>query len=223
MDPTANLGFATVTFLAAHYVSSTRLRPWLVGALGEKPFLGAYSAAALVTLVWMCWAYVQAPREMLWTPLRHAPAAVLPFAFILIACGYFRNPTMVMAERLLKSDDPARGMIRVTRHPIMWGIMLWGGAHILARADLKAVVFFGAFILLAASGSVLSDERKARELGEDWKRFASVTSHLPFAAIAQGRNRLVLRELGWKLPLLGVALYAAFLAAHGWLFGATPW
>ena len=65
--------------------------------------------------------------------MREAALLVMPLAFVLIACGYWRNPTMVGADRLLKSEDPARGIIRITRHPIMWGFMLWAAAHI-ARA-----------------------------------------------------------------------------------------
>jgi uncharacterized membrane protein len=42
---------------------------------------------------------------------------------------------------------------------------------------------------------------------------------LPFAAIAAGRNRLVVSEIGtWRL-LLGVVVYVALLAGHRWLIG----
>ena len=74
---------ATVAFLATHFVTSTPLRPLLVAKLGEWPYRGAYSLVALATLVWMCMAYASAPRELLWPGLRHLPAAVMPFAFIL--------------------------------------------------------------------------------------------------------------------------------------------
>ena len=63
----------------------------------------------------------------------------MPLAFVLLVCGYWRNPTIVGADRLLKSQDPARGMIRITRHPIMWAIMLWATSHIVARGDLKSL------------------------------------------------------------------------------------
>ena len=131
------LMIATVAFLATHFIASTPLRPVLVNAMGEWPYRGAYSLVALVTLVWMIWAYGDAPREQLWTGFRPIAVVVIPLAFVLIACGYYRNPTMVGADKLLKSEDPARGIIRITRHPIMWGVMLWAAAHILARGDLN--------------------------------------------------------------------------------------
>src|SRR6266850_3220881 len=107
---------ATAAFLLAHFVSSTPLRPKLVATLGEWPYRGVYSLVAFVTLVWMISAYSGAPREPLWSGFREIPRLVMPLAFILLACGYARNPTMVGADRLLKSDDPARGIIRITRH-----------------------------------------------------------------------------------------------------------
>ena len=221
MDPLTQLAIATAAFLLTHAVASTPLRPALAGALGERLYLGAYSLVAFFTLGWMIWAYAHAPREMLWAPLRHLPGAVMPFAFILVACGYWRNPTLVGADRLLRSEEPARGIIRITRHPLMWGIMLWSAAHLLARADAKSTVFFGGFLLLAAFGTVLIDARK--KANPDWARFAALTSNVPFVAIAQGRNRIVWREIGWLRPLAGLVLFALVLAAHPWLFGVRPY
>jgi len=57
----------------------------------------------------------------------------------------------------------------------------------------------------------------------DWPRFAAVTSHVPFVAILQGRNRMVWREIGWLRPIIGVVAFAVFFATHQWLFGARPY
>lgn len=216
------LVLATAAFLATHFVTSTPLRPALVGAIGEWPYRGLYSLVAFVTLAWMIWAYVKAPREALyWTPLRLLPLVVMPVSLVLVVAGYWRNPTMVGAEKLLKSEEPARGMIRITRHPLMWGIMLWAAAHILARADAKSIVFFGGFLVLAALGTVLMDMRKRKD--PDFRRLDAVTSNIPFVAVAQGRNRIVWREIGWLRPGIAIALYAGLFLLHPWLFGARPY
>jgi uncharacterized membrane protein len=208
------LAAATIVFLATHFVTSTPLRPVLVARLGEWPYRAAYSLIAAATLGWMIWAYAQAPREAALFPgIRQAPYALMPIAFILIACGYWRNPTMVGADKLLKSEDPARGMIRITRHPIMWGVMLWALGHIVARGDLKSLMFFGGFLVLALVGTLSLDARK-RKTNPDWARFAAVTSHIPFVAIAQGRNRLAWREIGWARPAIGLAAFFAVLLVH---------
>jgi len=46
---------------------------------------------------------------------------------------------------------------------------------------------------------------------------------VPFVAIARGRNRFDAREIGWRNPLIGLALYALFFWAHAWMFGARPY
>jgi len=224
MDPMAQLFLACLVFLVTHFVPSTPLRPALVRAMGQWPYTGLYSLVAFATIGWMSWAYVRAPVEPLWQGWRILPAIVMPFSFILLAGGLFaRNPTIVGADKLLKSPDPARGMIRITRHPIMWGFLLWALAHIAARGDLKSVIFFGSFALLAGVGTLFMDARKRNALGEDWARFAAVTSHLPFVAIIQGRNRFDAKEIGWRNPAIGLALYGLLFWLHPMLFGARPW
>jgi uncharacterized membrane protein len=224
VDTGAQLYYATAAFLATHFMSSSVLRDRLVGALGERNYLVLYSTLALATLGWMGWAYSRAPLDPLWVGLRWLPAVAMPFACVLIACGVLSaNPTAVGASALLKRPDPAQGIIRVTRHPVMWGIMLWALAHVLARGEQFATVFFGGLFALAWLGSLLMEERKARILGDDWRRFAASTSHLPLLAILQGRNRLVGSEIGWRNPAIGLALYALLVWLHPLIFGTRAY
>jgi len=167
---------------------------------------------ALITLGWMGWAFAQAPREALFSGLREIPYILMPVAFVLLACGFFRNPTIVGADKLLKSEDPARGMIRVTRHPIMWSFMLFAAAHILARGDVKSLIFFGGLFVVAGLGTILMDARKRSN--PDFQRFEAVTSNVPFLAVLQGRNRIVWREIGWLRPAIGIAVYFGVLSVH---------
>jgi len=215
------LALAAAAFIATHFVSSTPLRQALIRTLGERAYRGLYSLVALATLLWMIRAFAHAPQAGLWPGLKLLPAVVMPFALVLLACGYRLNPTMVGAEKLLRNADPARGMIRVTRHPIMWAILLWSGAHVLARGELASLVFFGAFFAVAALGTASIDRRKRPN--PDWTRFAAVTSNVPLVAIAQGRNRLVWQEIGWMRPMIGLVVYVAFLDLHDRLFGVRPY
>ena len=224
MDTTPLLILATVVFIGIHVVPSTPLRALAVKAIGEGAYLGLFALASLAGLVWMASAYKSAPIEALWPGLRLVPIVVLPFAFVLLACGVLgRNPTAVAQAGALKDPEPARSIIRVTRHPVMWAIMLWAGAHLLALGTLQASIFFGGLLMLAAAGTTLQDARKARALGEDWKRFAALTSNIPFVAILQGRNTLAWREIGWWKPAAGLALFALVLYFHPWLFGYRPY
>jgi uncharacterized membrane protein len=105
----------------------------------------------------------------------------------------------------------------------MWGIALWGFVHLLAKGDASSLVFFGGFVVLALSGTALIDRRKRATLGEDWARFAAVTSNVPFAAIAGGRNQFRLAEIGWAKIGVGLALFVVFLLAHPYLFGVRAY
>ena len=212
MTPTAMLALATAAFIATHFVSSTPLRPALVARIGERPYQGLYTLVAFVTIGWMGWAFAQAPREPLFSGFREAPYVVMPFAFILLACGFGRNPTIVGADKLLKSEEPARGMIRVTRHPIMWAFMLWAVSHVVARGDVKSLIFFGGLLIVAGLGTILMDARKRSN--PDFQRFEAVSSNVPFVAVLQGRNRIVWREIGWLRPAIGIAAYFGTLSFH---------
>lgn len=226
MEPIPHLIIATLAFLGAHFVSSTRLRETLVEAFSERVYLGIYSVVSFATIAWMVWAYARAPFQPVWhvPGLRLWPLVIMPISLILIAAGLMtRNPSAVMQHAALQSDEPARGIMRVTRHPVMWGIILWAAVHMLARGDLASFIFFGGFLFLAAAGTVLIDARKADTLGDDWKRFADATSNVPFGAIVNGRNRFRFAEIGWRRIAVGVGLYVLLLLAHPFLFGAPPY
>lgn len=226
MDPIAHLALATLVFLATHFVASTPLRGPLVEAIGDKAYLGAYSLVSFVTIGWMGWAYVHAPFQPVWQVpgVKLWPLVVMPFALILVVSGVMtKNPSAVGQAAALKAADPARGMLRVTRHPVMWGIALWAAVHLVARGDLASLVFFGGFLVLALAGTALIDARKADTLGEEWAKFAAVTSNVPFSAIVEGRNHFAAGEIGAKRVLVGLAVYGLIIAIHPWLFGVRAY
>jgi len=220
MDSTLHLVLATIVFLGVHVLPSTPLRALAVRLIGEGPYLGLFSLLSAAGLVWMSVAYGRAPMEALWPAQHLVPVFVLPFAFVLLACGLLaRNPALTGQAGVLKHGDAARGILRITRHPVMWAIMLWAGAHMLAVGSMRSVVLFGGLLLLAAAGTTLQDARKAKALGDDWKRFAASTSNIPFVAIVQGRTKLVWKEIGWWRPAVGLVLFGVVLYFHSWLFG----
>ncbi|MCB1686440.1 MAG: NnrU family protein [Pseudomonadales bacterium] len=218
---------AGVLLLGTHLgVSSSGLRGRLVAALGEKGYLGLYSLVSLATLGYLIWLYGEQPRyDYVWSPrpaLYIAAQVIMPFAFLLALGGFLvKNPTNVGMEGLLRdAQDPdfARGVTRITRHPFQWGVVLWAIAHLVANGDTVSVIFFGTFLLLSGLGTVLIDRKKAARLGGGWQAYAARTSNLPFLAIAQGRNRLVLSEL-WQPLLLALVVYALVVWGHQWVSG----
>jgi uncharacterized membrane protein len=214
-----SLVIAGAAFCGSHVLlSSTRLRGSLRDQLGERGFLAVYSVTALVTFAWFVSAYAGAPtvvlwRQQPWTAL--VPICVMPLATILLVGGYSTpNPTAVGMERSAAADDPAPGILRVTRHPVMWAIGLWAIGHLLANGDLSSLLFFGSISALALGGTVLIDRKKQLALGSNWPRLAEITSNVPFAALIAGRSRLRWRDIGVLRIAAGLLLYAVLYLAH---------
>lgn len=221
------LVLAAAFFVGIHvFISGTKLRDALVVRLGDQGFRGFFSVLSLIGMVWMVWAYRQAPTIYLWgeVPLFRPIALLLTLiAFLFIGIGLATpSPTAVGGEAQLDQADPARGILRITRHPFLWGVALWALTHVVLNGDAASVVLFGSLLLLALLGPASIDAKRRSVFGDKWDRFAAVTSSLPFAAILAGRNTLRLHELGlWRLGL-GLAVYAIVLATHRWLFGVSP-
>jgi uncharacterized membrane protein len=221
------LGLASILLVLTHVVpSSVGIRRRLVATLGETVFAGAYSLVALVMIAWTVVEYRHATTLVLWNPgpVHMVPLFVMPFAMILlVASGLSRNPTVYGKGDQLREHPGANGVIRITRHPFLWAVILWATAHILANGDLASLLFFGGYLGLGVVGSVALDRKYASRYGEAWGQFARQTSNIPFAAVLAGRTRVIWREIGWLIPGVGLAVYGVVLVAHQWLFGARPW
>ena len=226
-----SLVVAGVAFCGSHtLLSSTRLRGSLRDQLGEQGFLFVYSLTALVTFAWFVVAYVRAPFVLVWPPpawTAWVPVLAMPLATVLLVAGYTTpNPTAVGMERSVRADDPAPGILRITRHPVMWAVGLWALSHLAANGDLASLWFFAVIAVLALGGTVLIDRKKRLALGSHWQRLAQVTSNLPFAALVTGRTRLRWREIGLLRPVAALLLYAVLYLAHPILAGVpvmVPW
>jgi uncharacterized membrane protein len=220
-----SLVIAGIAFCGSHVLlSSTGLRGSLRDQLGERGFLAVYSLTALVTFAWFLMAYAHAPTILLWPRqmwMALVPIVVTPLATVLLVAGYTTpNPTAVGMERAARADDPAPGMLRVTRHPVMWAIGLWAVSHMIANGDLRSLLFFGAFAALSLGGTLLIDRKKRLALGSNWSRLAEVTSNLPFAALVTGRTRLRWRDISLLRVIAGLLLYAVLYNAHTIIAGA---
>jgi uncharacterized membrane protein len=151
----------------------------------------------------------------------------MPFATILLISGITTpNPTGVGMERSAAADDPATGILRVTRHPVMWAFALWALSHVPANGDVASLLFFLSFAALALGGTLLIDRKKRLSLGSNWQKLSRATSNIPFAAIIAGRSKFKPGEIGPLRPIAGLLLYAVLLLGHPLFTGGhvvVPW
>lgn len=218
-----NLIAASAYFLLIHFgVSGTRLRDALVARLGPGRYRGAFALASILGLVWMIYAFRHAPAVPLWglvLGFRTAAYVLVFIAFLFAVIGVATpSPTRVgMESKLTQGPDIARGMVRITRHPFLWGAALWALVHLIINGELAALILFGTLLVLALGGPAAIDAKRRRAFGDQWAQFAAVTSNIPFAAIAAGRNRLApaVREIGAWRVLLAIVVYVVVFYLHG--------
>src|SRR5262249_46844193 len=133
------------------------------------------------------------------------------------------GPTFVGFEGALNRPEPARGVLRITRHPFLWGVALWGFGHLLVNDERFALMLFGGLAFMALFGTRSIDRKSRARNPEGWAPFAAVTSNVPFAAIVQGRNRIVFGEMWWRLLIAATAFVGmGFLHARALGVPAAP-
>ena len=216
---------AILVWLFIHFgISGTRLRDLVVARIGEQPFRGLFSLLSIGAIVFLIVGWDRAPVIPLWyVPdwLRWILVFVMLPAFVLLVASVSgRNPTMIGRENAIA--ETARGIQRITRHPMLWSFALWAGVHVIGNGDLAAVLFFGTLLVTALAGTVLIDAKLARRDPASWKALSAATSITPLGAILQGRNRFVPGEIGWLTLVIGAVAWAVLLYFHHWLFGISP-
>ncbi|NKC34592.1 NnrU family protein [Falsiroseomonas selenitidurans] len=211
---------AALFWIGVHVgISGTALRDRVVAAVGEKAFMIGFSLTSVLAITLLVMAWQAAPTTSLWVAgpgLRWVLAGLMLPTLVLFMASHKRNPTAVGGKGL---GEEARGIQRITRHPMLWSFALWAGIHILGNGDTASLVFFGAFLVTALAGMPSIDAKLARRHKQSWPGFAAQTSILPFGAIAAGRNRLALPEIGLMPPLVGLLLWAVLLHFHRAIFG----
>jgi len=213
----------TVAFAATHMgLSSLRVRPRLVAAMGEAAYLGLYSIVSIATFVPLVMAWLDGIHTgpLLWN-LRAVPG-VQP-ACLLVSWLAFTMALAALVQPSPASIGPrsttrARGLTRITRHPLFMNVGIWALTHVVLNGFLNDVLFFGGVFTVGLLGCMHQDARKRITEKGTLDEFFAETSLLPFVAIATGRGKLVLSELPWAGIAVGGAASWALYHYHAQLF-----
>jgi uncharacterized membrane protein len=177
----AALLLSCIAFLATHFALSHPLRAPLVGRIGEKPFRVLYSLIALITFGAMIYFYRRCGREpTLWDAGEIgwiAGTLLMWLAAILFVGSFLGNPALVGAPG---PRGGPKGVLAITRHPMMWSFAIWAAVHVTILAQWKSVVFDGTIIIMALAGALSQDRKKARLMGEAWHEWTAETAFVPF-------------------------------------------
>ena len=181
MTPQMGLVASAIAFVGTHFLMSHPLRRPLVRSMGEGPFRGIYSLVSLITFGAMIYFYRVCGRE---PPLWDAGdvgwivgTLLMWLASILFVGSFLGNPALVGASG--PRGGPS-GVLRITRHPMMWSFAIWAGVHLMILGQPKSLVFDGSIIFLALAGAAGQDVKKARAMGDAWHEWTAQTAFVPF-------------------------------------------
>ncbi len=215
-----------VLFGGTHILGSALpVRRFLIHRFGLWAFKGIYSVVALITLLQLSFVYFldRHAGPELFAPLpgsRLATQAVMFISLLILGQAFAAsNPMATVAEMTGRLEPRARGIHRVTRHPMNFGFFLFGAAHCLSNRHLGDWIFFGGFVVYAVASAVHQDRRILAAGPEPAKRFLAETSLVPFSAILAGRQRLAPGEYSLLAAGVSVAAFIVLRLGHASLFG----
>ncbi len=160
------LVIGTALFFVMHLVPSTPLKARLLESHGEKKYKLLFSVVSAVGLGLIIYGFSQTEFVPLWEPVPWGRTATLL--------------TMPLALILLVAADLPNNIKRAVRHPMLLGLTLWGGTHLMANGDLASTIIFASFALFAVVDLVLVS------IGGRGKTHAPVSRRWDIAVVAIG-------------------------------------
>lgn len=137
-------------FFGPHLMTGIpKFRATGVKLAGEKAYQGVYSLLSLSGLILTGYGKSIIPFEHIYAPIaevRHVMPLFMWVAFFLLAA----------------SSMPSN-IKRYTRHPMLWGISVWAGAHLLVNGDLGSTLLFGSFLVFSLWAMVSLNARGAKK------------------------------------------------------------
>ena len=218
----AELFFYCVLFVGSHFLLATGpFRNTLVSIVGEKLFLLVYSLLSFIFIYLFVSSYANLEdTSYMYFPslMTHIlPILFVPLSLYLIIGGLSTpNPSMAGNQKILANENLANGVMKITRHPVQWGIFFWSVSHLLATGTLEGLIFFGGFAVLSGLGSVVIDKKMHHRHGELWDRFGTVSSNIPFLGILSGKVTFSFKDLSYGVILLSIILTLILWWGHGY-------
>jgi len=150
-----------VLFIGIHLVPTLpALRARLAARLGEGPYKGLFALVSAAGLIQIVVGWPGTPeRVQLFAPIpaaRGAAPVIVSIAFVLFAAA---NMKTHLRARL--------------RHPMLIGLLLWSGVHLLASGDLAGTVLFGSFAVYSVVAIASAESRgTVKAVAPVWKHDA---------------------------------------------------
>jgi len=137
-----------ILFFGMHLVPSVRgLRDRLIASFGKKGYMALYVIVSLVGIVLIGNGFATAEIVPVYTP----PAWGRDVVFVVMAVSFV----------LFAAGDMKSNVKRFTRHPMLWGVVLWSSVHLTVNGNLAEIVLFGSFLLFSFIAMFTANQRGA--------------------------------------------------------------
>ena len=208
------LGFAVI------HSGGASLRYWGVERIGERAWRLLFAAVSIPSAVVVIGYFLQHRYDglRLWN-LQDQPW-IIPLVWSGTAISFlFLYPAtynLLEIPAVLKPQVRmyATGIIRISRHPQAIGQILWCGTHLLWIGSSFMVATCVGLIAHHLFAIWNGDRRLANRFGSAFEELKASTSVIPFRAVLDGRQQLIVREF-LRPAQLGIAIaVGVFWWAH---------
>ena len=136
-------------FIGVHLIPvSPALRVRLIARFGDRGYRAAFAAISALGLILIIAGWHWRPdRVQLFAPsaaARSAAPLVMTVSFVLFTVANMRTHIR-----------------RIVRHPMLIGLALWSGTHLLANGDVAGTVLFGSFLAYSIVALISAIQRNA--------------------------------------------------------------
>lgn len=137
-----------ILFFGMHLVPSIPgLRDRLIASFGQKGYMAAFAIVSLAGVILIVNGFATSAVVPVYAPLswgRDAVFVVMAVSFMLFAAG-----------------DMKSNVKRFTRHPMLWGVVLWSSVHLTVNGNLAEILLFVSFLLFSLITMFTSNLRGA--------------------------------------------------------------
>ena len=160
-----------ILFFGVHLLPALSLRETVIGKIGANPYKAIFSILSFVGLVLMVIGYQNLPATPVWAAYQNGLGLMMllmPIAFILFGASHMNG--------YIK---------RWMRHPMLWGLLLWSGGHLIVNGDTASAFLFGSFFIYAVVDLIITKPAKFKDQPPSWKFdiIAIVSGLIIFAVI----------------------------------------
>lgn len=229
------LALASVYLLGTHFtLPRAAIRGRIVAKIGEGPYMGLFTLNTVVAYTWLVVAFNGAPGGPVFWSWGETGRQITFFAMplcLLMLVGAFSVRDPMTAKPPADAPDGAavdvegmtRGILRLTRNPFLWSMVLWALAHLASHGSLRYLLLYGTIALQGAIGSYIVDAKLLTRQPEKAARYRELTSNLPLLAVVGGRQSLgrAFAEYGIMRVFVAGIVFSLLMSVHEWLFGVS--